>query len=83
MPASERIGPAYAAMMSMTSHRDRGLPPATRGYCRTICETTVASPKFRFWKWTNLSVWAVYMFEFYGSVEPYSEIAAWRDEHEG
>ena len=32
MPASERIGPAYAAMMSMTSHRDRGLPPATRGY---------------------------------------------------
>ena len=49
MPASERIGPAYAAMMSMTSHRDRGLPPATRGYCRTICETTVASPKFRFW----------------------------------
>ena len=39
MPASERIGPAYAAMMSMTSHRDRGLPPATRGYCRTMCET--------------------------------------------
>ena len=48
MPASERIGPAYAAMMSMTSHRDRGLPPATRGYCRTISEMTVASPKFRF-----------------------------------
>ena len=59
MPASERIGPAYAAMMSMTSHRDRGLPPATRGYCRTISEMTVASPKFQIWKWTNLSVWAV------------------------
>ena len=42
MPASERIGPAYAAMMSMTSHRDRGLPPATRGYCKTIYETIVA-----------------------------------------
>ena len=27
VPASERIGPAYAAMMSMTSHRDRGFPP--------------------------------------------------------
>ena len=43
VPASERFGPAYAAMMSMTSHRDRGLPPTTRGYCSTVSETTVAS----------------------------------------